>query len=166
MGDERIGSFERIVHRFSRMLDVLSGIALALMMGLVFVNVALRAVWIPILGTYEFTGFLAALTISLALAHCAAKKGHVAITLFADMMPTRIQAILDTIVSIFGIVLYSILAWQCSVYAIVMYHSGEVGLTTLTPFYPLVLVVAFGFAMLALVLLNDFFKSLQRIFMK
>jgi TRAP-type C4-dicarboxylate transport system permease small subunit len=166
MEDERIGSFERVVYRFSRMLDVLSGIALVLMMGLVFTNVALRAVWIPILGTYEFTGFLAALTIALALAHCAAKKGHVAITLFADMMPKRIQAILDTIVAIFGIVLYSILTWQCSVYAMVMYRSGEVGLTTLTPFYPFLFVVAFGFAMLALVLLNDLFKSVQRIFMK
>ena len=166
MGDERIGSFERIVYRFSRMLNVLSGVALVLMMVLVFTNVALRAVWNPILGTYEFTGFLAALTIALALAHCAAKKGHVAITLFADMLPTRIQAILDTIVAIFGIVLYSILAWQCVKYAIVMYHSGEVGITTLTPFYPFLFVVAFGFAMLALVLLNDLFKSLQRVFMK
>ena len=166
MGDERIGSFERIVYRFSRMLDVLSGIALVLMMGLVFVNVALRAVWIPILGTYEYTGFLAALTIALALAHCAARKGHVAITLFADMMPNRIQAILDTIVAIFGIVLYSILAWQCVKYAMVLYQSGELSITTLTPFYPLVLVVAFGFAMLALVLLNDLFKSLQRILIK
>jgi TRAP-type C4-dicarboxylate transport system permease small subunit len=148
------------------MLDVLSGIALVLMMVLVFVNVALRAVWIPILGTYEYTGFLAALTIALALAHCAAKKGHVAITLFADMMPKRIQAILDTIVAIFGIVLYSILAWQCVKYAMVLYQSGELSITTLTPFYPLVLVVAFGFAMLALVLLNDLFKSLRMVFMK
>jgi TRAP-type C4-dicarboxylate transport system permease small subunit len=161
-----MASFERIVYRFSRMLDVLSGIALVLMMVLVFVNVALRAVWIPILGTYEYTGFLAALTIALALAHCAAKKGHVAITLFADMMPKRIQAILDTIVAIFGIVLYSILAWQCVKYAMVLYQSGELSITTLTPFYPLVLVVAFGFAMLALVLLNDLFKSLQRILIK
>ena len=166
MGDERIGSFERIVYRFSRMLNVLSGVALVLMMVLVFTNVALRAVWNPILGSYEFTGFLAALTIALALAHCAAKKGHVAITLFVERMPERIQAILDTIVAIFGIVLYSILAWQCSKYAIVMYHSGEVGITTLTPFYPFLFVVAFGFAMLALVLLNDLFKSLQRVFMK
>ena len=158
--------FERIVYWFSRMLNVLSGIALVLMMALVFVNVALRAVWNPILGTYEFTGFLAALTIALALAHCAAKKGHVAITLFADMMPERVQAILDTVVAIFGIVLYSILAWQCSKYAMVMYHSGEVSLTTLTPFYPFLFVVSFGFAMLALVLLNDLFKSLRRIFMK
>jgi TRAP-type C4-dicarboxylate transport system permease small subunit len=161
-----MASFERIVYRFSRMLDVLSGIALVLMMVLVFVNVALRAVWIPILGTYEYTGFLAALTIALALAHCAARKGHVAITLFADMMPNRIQAILDTIVAIFGIVLYSILAWQCVKYAMVLYQSGELSITTLTPFYPLVLVVAFGFAMLALVLLNDLFKSLRMVFMK
>ena len=80
-------SFEKTVYGFSRMLNVLSGIALVLMMLLVFVNVALRAVWKPILGTYEFTGFLASITITFALAHCAAKKGHIAITIFADMLP-------------------------------------------------------------------------------
>ncbi len=148
------------------MLNVLSGITLVAMMGLVFVNVALRAVWQPLLGTYEFTGFIAALTISLALAHCAANKGHVAITLFADRLPARVQAILDTIVAILGFGLYIVLAWQCSKYAIVMYHSGEVSITTETHFYPFIFIVAFGLLMLALVLLNDLFKSLQRVFMK
>jgi TRAP-type C4-dicarboxylate transport system permease small subunit len=157
-----MGSFEKNVYRLSRILNVLSGIALVAMMGLVFVNVALRAVWDPILGTYEFTGFLASMTIALALAHCATKKGHVAITIIVERLPDRIQALLDTIVAILGTGLYVVLAWECSKYAIVMYRSGEVSPTTETPFYPFLFVVAFGLLMLALVLLNDLFKSLGR----
>ena len=159
-------SCERIVFRFSRLLNTLSGIVLVAMMSLVFINVLFRAVWQPILGTYEFTGFLAALTISLALAHCAGNKGHIAITLFADRLPLRVQAILDSFVAILGTALYAVISWQCVKYSIHMYHSGEVSPATATPFYPFIIVVAFGLLMLALVLLSDLFKSIQRIFMK
>ena len=159
-------SYERIVFRFSRILNIFSGIVLTAMMGLVFVNVLFRAVWQPILGTYEYTGFLAALTISFALAHCAANKGHIAITLFADRLPPRIQAILDSFVAILGTVLYAVIAWQCVKYAINLYKIGEVSPATATPFYPFIFAVAFGLLVLALVLLNDLSKSIQRIFMK
>jgi TRAP-type C4-dicarboxylate transport system permease small subunit len=157
-------SFEKTVYRFSRTLNILSGITLVLMMGLVFVNVALRAVWRPILGTYEFTGFLAAITIAFALAHCASKKGHIAITIFADRLPPRVQAVLDSIVAILGTALYAVIAWQCVKYAINMYNVGEVSPATATPFYPFILAVAFGLLMLALILLNDVFKSIGKIF--
>lgn len=163
---KRMVYFERIVYWVSRMLNVVSGIALVAMMALVFINVAFRAFWYPILGTYEFTGFLASVTIAFALAHCAAKKGHIAITIVADQLPARVQAVLDTIVAILGTGLYLVLAWQCSKYAISMYHSGEVSLTTETPFYPLIFGVAFGLLMLAVVLLVDIVKSLGRVLKK
>ena len=157
-------AFEKTVYGFSRKLNILSGIALVLMMGLVFVNVALRAVWKPILGTYEFTGFLAAITITFALAHCASKKGHIAITIFADGLPPRVQAILDSLVAILGTALYAVISWQCVKYAINLYQIGEVSPATATPFYPFIIAVAFGLLMFALVLLNDVIKSIGEIF--
>ena len=159
-------SYKRTVFRFSRILNILSGIALVAMMSLVFINVLFRAVWQPMLGTYEYTGFLAALTISLALAHCAANRGHIAITILADRLPLRVQAILDSFVAILGTALYAVIAWQCVKYSIHMYRYGEVSPATATPFYPFLIVVAFGLLMLALVLLSNLFKSIQRIFMK
>ena len=157
-------SYGRFVFRFSRTLNILSGIALVLMMGLVFVNVLFRATWEPILGTYEYTGFLAALTISFALAHCAANKGHIAITLLADQLPPRVQAILDSLVAILGTALYAVISWQCVMYAINLYEIGEVSPATATPFYPFIIAVAFGLLMFALILLNDVIKSIGEIF--
>jgi len=157
-------SFKNLIHKLSRILNIFSGIALAVMMGLVFINVLMRAVWEPILGTYEYTSFLASMTIALALAHCAARKGHVMITIFAERLPARTQAALDALVAILGAGLYIILAWECSKYAVSMHRSGEVGLTTEIPFYPFVFIVAFGVLMLALVLLLDLLESLRRLF--
>jgi TRAP-type C4-dicarboxylate transport system permease small subunit len=157
-------SFEKTVYGISRKLNILSGFALVLMMGLVFVNVALRAVWTPILGTYEFTGFLASLTITFALAHCASEKGHIAITIIADRLPPRVQAILDSFVAILGTALYAVISWQSVKYGIHMIKIGEVSPATATPFYPFIFAVAFGLLMLALILLNDVFTSIGKIF--
>ncbi|MBW1996429.1 MAG: TRAP transporter small permease [Deltaproteobacteria bacterium] len=157
-------SFRDLIHNLSRILNIFSGIALAIMMGLIFVNVLMRAVWEPILGTYEYTSFLASMTIALALAHCATRKGHIMITIFAERLPEKAQAVLDVLVALLGFALYLILAWECSKYALSMYKSGEVGLTTEIPFYPFIFLVAFGVLMLALVLLTDLLESLRRLF--
>ena len=159
-----MASFEKTVYGFSRRLNIVSSIVLVLMMGLVFVNVVLRAVWTPILGTYEFTGFLASIMITFALAHCASIKGHIAITIFADRLPPRVQAILDSFVAVLGTALYAVIAWQSVKYAINMIKIGEVSPATATPFYPFIFAVAFGLFMLALTLLNDVFTSIGKIF--
>lgn len=158
-----INHFEKTVYGASRMLNRVSGIALVVMMGLVFGNVVLRSIWRPILGAYEFIGFLASMTIAFALAHCAVNKGHVAISLMVDRLPARVRALLDTAVAAIAAGLYLMLAWQCSKYAVNIWHTGEVSLTTETPFYPFIFGVAFGLLMLAAVLLVDLFKSLGRL---
>ena len=150
----------------SQKLDIVAGVALVAMMALVFGNVLCRAVWQPIMGTYEVTAFLAAMTISFALANCAVNKGHIALTLFVDRLPPRLRAFFDIIVSILGALLYLILAWEVTKYAIHMRRIGEVSLTMEIPFYPFILGVAFGLLMLALVSLVDLFKSLMRLFNK
>jgi TRAP-type C4-dicarboxylate transport system permease small subunit len=157
-------SFDKTIYGFGRRLNILSGIILVLMMGLVFVNVVFRAVWEPILGTYEFTGFLASLTITFALAHCASNKGHIAITIVADRLPPRVQAILNSLVAILSTALYAVIAWQCVKYAIGMIETGEVSLALAIPFYPFIFAVAFGLFILALILLNDVIKSIGEIF--
>ena len=131
---------------------------------LIFINVFSRAVWQPLLGTYEFTSLLASITISMSLAYCAVNKGHVAITLFADRFPRRVRSVLNVIVSLIGTVLFAVLSWQCVKYAITVYHSGEVSMTTEMRVLPIYhrrclwsVDACLGF------LLVDLFKALQRI---
>ncbi|MEJ2157959.1 MAG: TRAP transporter small permease [Desulfobacteraceae bacterium] len=157
---------EKAVAWASQKLDVIAGVALVAMMVLVSGNVVVRAVWEPIMGTYEVTAFLAAMTISFALAHCAMNKGHIALTLFVDRLPRRLRAFLDVIVSVLGALLFMIMAWQVTKYAVHMKGTGEVSLTMEIPFYPFIFGVAFGLLMLALVSLVDLLKSLSRLFQK
>jgi TRAP-type C4-dicarboxylate transport system permease small subunit len=154
---------ETKVFNVSRKLNYISGIALTMMMCLVFINVLLRVVWRPILGTYEFTALLASVTISFALAHCAAQKGHVAISLFTDRLPERAQGICEAIVGAIGTGLFSVLCWQSIIHAGVIRRSGEVSFTTEVPFWPFIFGVAFGFLMLAIVNFIDLLNSFKKV---
>ena len=147
----------------SRRLNYISGVALTGMMCLVFINVLLRMTLRPILGTYEYTALLAAVTISFALAHCAAQKGHVAITLFTDRFPRRAQGICEAIVGAIGTILFAVLCWQSIIHAGVVRRSGEVSFTTEVPFWPFIWGMAFGFLMLAIVNLIDFFNAFKKV---
>ncbi len=158
-----IEGIDKAVAWASQKLDIVAGVALVAMMTLVFGNVVCRAVWQPIMGTYEVTAFLAAMTISFALANCAVNKGHIALTLFVDRLAPRLRAFFDTIVSLLGLLLYLLLAWEVAKYAFHMKGTGEVSLTMEIPFYPFIYGVAFGLLMLAMVSLVGFLNSLLRI---
>ena len=155
--------FEDKIFGLSKKLNSISGITLAVMMCLVFFNVIFRAVWRPILGTYDYTGLLASICISFALANCAVEKGHVAITLFVERLPARIQGVCGIIVGAIGTGLFVVLFWQCVKYGIAMRRVGEVSMTTLTPFYPFVFGIAFGFLTQALVSLVEFLTSVKEV---
>lgn len=154
---------ESSIFNASRKLNYISGIALTVMMCLVFINVLARTVWRPILGTYEVTAFLASVTISLALAHCAAQKGHVAISLFTQRLSSRAQAVCGAIVGAIGTSLFTVMFWQSLKFAFRLRAAQEVSMTLEVPFYPFVFGVAFGFLMLALVNLVDLLNSIKKV---
>ena len=137
---------ETKIFNASRRLNYISGIALTAMMCIVFLNVILRMVWRPILGTYEFTAFLASVTISFALAHCAAQKGHVAISLFTDSLSRRAKGICEAIVGAIGTGFFAVMFWQSVKYGFVLRQAGEESMTLRISFYPFVFGVAFGFS--------------------
>ena len=161
-----MGLFERIVNSVSRVTNSISCVALVAMMGLVFVNVVSRALGHPIFGTYETVGFLASILIAFSIAECAVKKGHIVVNILEDLIPKPILPVLDTIVALLATSLYLVLAWQCAVYAGIMWERGELSMSMEIPFYPFIFVVAFGFLMLGLVLMIELFKSLAQVFRK
>ena len=136
---------------------------MVIMMGLIIVNIALRFVWRPLLGIYEYVSFLGAIVVSFALAYCALKKGHIAVNLLVDHLSKRSQALIDSVIGIISLVLFGFATWQLAVYATDILTSGEVSATTKTPFYPFIYGVAAGFLMLCLALAVDLAKSILKV---
>jgi C4-dicarboxylate transporter DctQ subunit len=82
--------------------------------------------------------------------------------LFVARFSKRSQGVIGSITGILSLGLFSLITWQCIVLGNDIRRAGEVSMTALLPFYPYIYAVAFGCALLTLVILVDFIKSLVK----
>jgi TRAP-type C4-dicarboxylate transport system permease small subunit len=154
--------FDRTVRWLSKFCDRIAQVSLFAMFLLISVNILLRKFWKPIFATYDYTCFLSAIVVAFAIAHCAVQKGHTQVDLFVSRFSQRAQGIIGSITGILSLGLFSIITWQCIALGNDIRRAGEVTMSALLPFYPYIYAVAFGCALLSLVILVDFIKSLVK----
>jgi TRAP-type C4-dicarboxylate transport system permease small subunit len=135
-----------------------------MMMLLTCGDVVLRLFGHPIPGTYELVGFLGAIIISFAMAYTSVEKSHIAVDIFFQRLPRKLQTVLEGLIYLISLVLFAIITWQCQIYALDLKQSGEISLTLGIPVYPVVVGIAIGCGFLCLVLLFDVVKSARRVF--
>ncbi len=152
-----------VTNKICRFFDTVAAWATFALMALVVSNVILRiSIKKPILGTYEYVGFLAALLIGLALAYCAIQNSHIAVTFLLERFSLKVQAVVEVIIGLISMAFLVLAAWHTGIYAQSMVLSGEVSPTTKTAFYPFVYIVAFSLLVLALVVLLKVIESIRK----
>ncbi len=157
-------SFKKNSLWLARRLDMIAAMAIFAMMSLTCVDVFLRYFFSkPISGTYEIVALLGAVAVSFAMAHTLAERGHVAVSLVVQLFPKRRQAVIECIISIFGIMLFGLIAWQSVLYGMDCQRAGEVSLTLELPFYPIIYGVALGAGVICLVLLVDLTNAIAKL---
>jgi len=143
-----------------RKLGIVAAAAIFFMMAITCADVVLRVFRMPIPGTYEIVSFLGAVAVSFAVARTSVEQGHVAVSLVVQLLPKRGQAVIESIISILGLILFALIAWQSALYAKDCQQSGEVSLTLQLPFYPIIYGIAFGAFVTCFVLLVDFLNAI------
>jgi len=161
--DRTSGSLYSIVCPTSVVLQGVGAGVLTAMMLLTASDVTLRQFKIPIMGTDDITAFLMAILVSFGLAYCALRKGHVQVELIVERLPIRVQAIIDTVTTLLGLGLCTLITWQSFVNMVSVYTSGATSWTLNIIVFPFAGLVAFGFAWFTLVLLADFLNAIVRV---
>lgn len=146
----------------NRALAIVAGIALIAMMFFTVADMVLRGLGHPVAGSYEVIGWLSAVAMALALGYAQLHKGHVAIDLLVEWLPSRTRAVVDVITTLASLLLFAAVAWYVAGYGLVLHESGSLSETLKAIVYPWVYVVALGCAGLALALLADFVRALAR----
>ena len=144
----------------------IAGSAIVAMMLLTCTDVVLRYFRKPIPGTYELVCFLGAVAVAFAMAHTSVEKGHVEVSFVVNLLPQRIQGLIESITTSFGLIFFVLIAWQSVIYANDLRLSGEVSLTLELPFYPFVYGISFSAAVVCLILLSNLFNNLLKMFGK
>lgn len=158
-----MASLERIFNLITKFFDRISQAGVFAMLVLVIGNILGRKLWKPIYGAFDYVCFLSAILVAFAIPYCAVKKGHIRVELFVARLPGRVQGIIDSITNILGFGIFSLVTWQCTVFANDMRRTGELSITSLTPFYPYIYAIALGCGLLCIVILIDLLKSLMKV---
>lgn len=142
-------------NRLSKVLFAVAGAAIVAMMLLTCADIVLRLFRMPIPGTYELVSFLSAVCVAFAMAHTSVQKGHIAVSVLVQLLPERLQALVDSLTTGLSIALFGLIAWQSFRYAGSLRQAGEVSMTLQLPFYPFVYGIALSAVAVCLVLLSQ-----------
>ena len=149
----------------SSILDKLAQICLFSVMLLIVSNIILRVVFNhPILGTYELVGYLTALGIAFALAHCAFQNGHIAVSFIMEKFPRKSQSSVDILVNAVSLIFWAGTVWYLGNFGQAMKMKGLVSPSAEIPVYPFVFLIALGIFGLSLVLLFKLLISCREVF--
>mgnify|MGYP001190502327 CR=1 FL=1 len=151
---------EKAGAQMSRYLFAVAGAAIVAMMLLTSADIVLRLFRMPIPGTYELVSFLSAVSVAFAMAHTSVQKGHIAVSVLVQLLPARLQSLIDSVTTMLGIFLFAMIAWRSFLYAGSLRQVGEVSLTLELPFYPFVYGIALSSAAVCLVLLAQLWQHL------
>lgn len=154
---------EKLDSFVNRSLAWVAGIALIAMMLFTVADMVSRGLGRPVAGSYEVIGWLSAAAMALSLGYTQMHRGHVAIDLVVQQLPARVRAAVDLLVSVMSLLLFVAVAWYVGRYGLVLHGTGSLSETLKVIVYPWVYVVAAGCAGLALALLVDLLRSVQRL---
>ena len=146
--------------RVSRVVSRVGAGFLAALMFLISADVTLRYVFnSPIPGALETSEFLLVIVLFFSIAYTAVQKGHVSVDLVTSRLSPRARAVLSMFVSLLSLVLFALIIWRTVMYSFLLKEEGAVSHILRMPLNTIVLIIAFGSALLCCVLLGNFLSS-------
>lgn len=138
--------------RFLRILALAGGALLLVLMVYTDIDIFLRYAFNnPFSGSVEFTEYMMAAIVFLAIAYCGWTGGHISVDLFDWALNRPSLRLLPAVMSFIGAALFAVIAWQSTRETITT--IDQVSNMLQWPHYPFRFTVAFGSATFALVLL-------------
>jgi TRAP-type C4-dicarboxylate transport system permease small subunit len=146
------------INGLSRFLNIIAGISLTFLMLLTVMDVVLRTLKNPIVGTYELVAFSGAIVIGFAVPLTSWVRGHIYVDFFILRFSKTVRNIFNTATRSLVIVLFFLIGWNLMKYGIDLQKSGEVSLTLQMPFYPVAYAIGVCCFVQCLVLICDIVK--------
>lgn len=161
----RVADFlDKVLSRITYRVTNLGVIVLMAMVLLVVTDIIRRRAFnSPFPFTLEVVELMLIVVVFFAVAYTASQRSHVSIDLVVSKFPLKAQTILDIVMHIISIGLFSFLCWRMVAHGMYLWRlHWSTGVLEI-PRYPLAFVVSFGSALLALVLLARLLKLITEV---
>lgn len=145
----------------NRVMDCVAGTALVLIMLLTSLDVVLRYLRHPILGSYDMVSMGAAFVIGFALPRTSWDKMHISVDILVDKLPQK-RIVFDLITRVMAMALFLIIGWNLTKLGASFSRTGDSTLTLGLPFYPIVYALGISAFVECLVLLADIVRLFDK----
>jgi len=148
-------------------LEAVGVIAILTMMVITCVDVmGAKILLLPVLGAIDIVMLAQLVAISFGTASALILGRHVTVEFFVMFLPPRLQAAVEVLVNLLGLLLFVIITWRLIIYGYYMQTGGEVSPTARIPLYLFAYGIAFASIPVCLTFLLEGFKSLTRVMKK
>ena len=151
---------DKISGVIAKVLTGLAGLFLVAMMALACANMVLRAVWVPVQGTYELMGFFGAVVAAFSLALAQRMKAHIAVGMLLARFPAPVRRAADALTNAASCAFFLLAGVETWKWAAFLVQTGEISETLQIIYHPFVFAASAGCLALAFVLAVDTLKSL------
>jgi TRAP-type transport system small permease protein len=135
--------FVTAVSKVDIVFHIIAGSVLAFMMLVTLLDVLMRNIGHPIVGSMEIISFCGSVVIGFAIPYSSWKKAHVYVDMLVDKMSVPGRKVMDSITRCMGIALFLFIGYNFILYGLDLKHTGEVSASFKLPFYP----IAWGLAL-------------------
>jgi len=168
-----VAALSKVVDPLIKVGTVFSSAMLALLMFLIFIEVAGRGLGgvafvrahLPFIhafvGSDELATFLMGMVVAFAIGYCARHKGHIRVDVTLQFVPKKALPWFDIFTYLVSLVFYIFIIWQFWRNAVENVASHVSSSILLIPVYPVMFIMLIGTVFLALVFLRDLLASID-----
>jgi TRAP-type C4-dicarboxylate transport system permease small subunit len=100
--------------------------------------------------------------VSFTTAYALIIGRHVSVEFFVMLLPERLQAAVEIVVSFLGLAFFALIVWRLSAFGYSLQTGGEVSATIRIPLYPFAYGVAFASIPVSFVYLVSILQAVRR----
>ena len=158
MDKDFIKQFPNAIGKMSRILGMISGIAIILVIVVTVMDIILRAAGYPLAGAFEVVALSGALILGLGIPFTSWTRSHVYMEFMVDRLSERGRNILNTFTRAICTTLFLVIGVNLFRVAYGMSTSGEVSSALKLPIYPFAYGLAIACFLECLVFVSDIIK--------
>ena len=144
-------------------MKIIGAACLVGMMLLTCVDVVGRAFGHPIFGSVEIVGFMATLSVVMAMPYTHQVQGHIGVEIVVRLFSEKTQTIIGICTGIVSLILFAVVTWRMTVYANTMKASGEVSMNLELPEHFVIYVTAVCLLIFTLIILQDLINNIRKL---
>lgn len=136
MGGRASMALSQVIERVSKIMAIVSGVALTFVMVMTVLDVSGRTIGHPILGTYEIIAFAGTFLIGCSMALTSVSGSHVYMEFLVDRLPGGTRKVFNIVTKIICLMLFAVISVNLFKFAAELRRAGEVSATLNIPVYP------------------------------